>query len=278
MPNALKPLSLHLRFYNMRKYFYLVTFFLMPFILLSQEASKDKKAREKERIFFEGSIGVSVPIGQYMKDDTNSKKAGFAQPGYLIQVTCDWMGKKDFGLALQYTYQNNPIKSSAQTAILPERTFPLGSGSWSNHYILAGPVYYRELGKFTLNGKLLGGVMFAFSPLFNYTSPDSTLRTVKNYGSGFAYQVAFGCGYSLSSKVKIQLSLSFLGAIPTFKKKFGGEYLGKKPEIDPETGEPIKDPYTGLVIYYDVYAPWVLFDLKYVISTVNASVGIIFKL
>ncbi len=250
----------------------------MPVVLLGQESAKEKKVHEKQRIFLEGYLGVSVPIGQYLKDDTNSKKSGFAQTGYLVQITCDWMGNKDMGLAIQYTYQNNPILSSAKNAILPERVFPLGSGSWSNHYLMIGPVFYKEISKFTIDARLLGGVVFAFSPLFSYTSPDSTQKTVKNYGSGFAYQLAFGAGYSLTSRVIIKLNLSFLGAIPTFRKQFGGEYLGRKPELDPITGEPIKDPFTGLIIYHDVYAPVFKFDLKNSISTFNASIGIIFKL
>jgi len=240
----------------------------MPIALFSQTASKDKKPREPQRIYFEGSFGVSVPMGQYMKDDTNSKKSCFAQPGYLIQVTCGWMGKKDLGLAFQYTFQNNPILSYVKNAVLPERTFPLGSGSWSNHYLMIGPVYYKEIHKFTLDAKLLGGIIFAFSPLFNYTSPDSTLKTVKNYGSGFAFQFAFGGGYSISSRVKIKLNFGFLGAIPTFRKQYGGEYLETRT---------YKDQY-GVINTVDVFAPVVNLDLKNYISTFNASIGVIFKL
>jgi hypothetical protein len=277
LPNSLNPLSLFLRFRDMRNYFYLLLVMMIPAVLMGQEPSKDKKVREKQRIFLEGSLGVSTPLGSYMTDDRQDKKSGFARTGYLFQATCDWMGKKDLGLAIQYSYQHNPIASSAKNDTLPGRTFPLGTGSWSNHYIMIGPVYYKELNKFTLDVKLLGGVVLAFSPLFSYTSPDSTLKTVTNYGSGFSYQFAVGGGYSLSSRLRIKLDISFLGAIATFSKHFGGDYLETVPARDPETGEILRDEF-GRIIYVDVYSPLISLDLKNIISTFNASIGVIFKL
>jgi hypothetical protein len=262
----------------MRKNFYLLMILFLPIVLLGQETSKEKKVHAKERIFLDGSVGVSLPVAQYHNADTNSKKAGFAQTGFLFQVTFGWMGKKDLGLSIQYSYQSNPITSSVKNVTLPDRVAPVGSGGWSNHYILIGPIYYKEIGKFAVDAKLLGGVVFAFSPLFNYTSPDSTMRTVTNYGSGFAYEVAVGGGYNIASGVMLKLTVSFLGGIPTLRKQFGGEYLGKIPAKDPVTGEILIDPITGRPIYNDDYSPLVTLDLKNYLSALNISAGIIIKL
>lgn len=253
----------------MQKILPLILIVLMPLLMFGQAKSGDKKVHEKERFILEGSAGVSVPIGSYSTNDRFNKKSGFAQTGSLFQVTIDWMDKKDFGMALQYSYQYNPIQSSSVHDTLPGRTYPLGSGGWSNHYLMIGPVYYKEIKKFVIDAKVMGGLVFAFSPLFNYTSPDSLHTKVTSYGSGFAYEAAAGVGYRVSSNLQIKFDVSILGAIPTLHKQYGGEYLGT---VD------YRNPQTGAIEYISIYAPAVVLDLKNYISTFNASFGIIIKL
>lgn len=253
----------------MRNLVVMMMIFLLPYSVMAQETSSNKKPAEPNLFFLEGSFGVSTPVGSYLNAEPENKKSGFAKTGYLFQVTLDWMGKKDIGMAIQYSNQNNPIQSSLKYDTLPGRTYPMGSGSWSNHYFLIGPVYYKEIKKFVIDVKILGGVVLAFSPLFNYTSPDSLHRTVKGYGSGFAYEFAVDGGYSVSSRLQVKVGICFLGAFPTFHKQYGGEYMGTDTYVD---------PVTHAVEYVNVYAPAVLIDLKNYITTFNASVGVIIKL
>jgi hypothetical protein len=253
----------------MRNPFYLFLLLITPVIVLGQSSTSDTPETRTRRIFIEGSAGVSVPLGQYKKTDPKTNKSGFANTGFLAQITGDWMGKKDLGVALQYTFQSNPISSSSKNDTLPGRFFPLGTGSWTNHYLMLGPVYIKQIKKLTLNAKILGGIVFAVSPLFSYTSPDVNLETVKNYGTGVSFQFAFAAGYSVSSRVSLKLEAGYIGAFPAFKKEFGGEYLETRTVYNEETHK---------WETFDVYSPIVELDLKNYISTINASAGIIIRL
>ena len=238
-------------------------------LIFGQEKKNDKNEPEKEQLIFEGSAGVSLPFGTYAERNRENENAGFADPGFLIQFTGAWMGKYDLGLAIQYSFQRNPLISAAHNDTLEGRTYPIGPGNWSNHYALIGGVYNKQIKKFLVNVKLMGGLVFAFSPLFNYTSLDSLHKQTTGYGSGFAYQVAVAGGYSISPRWHLKLEASLLGGIPTFHKQYGGEYLYTATT---------RDPQTGAIRYYNVYAPAVLLDLKNYINTFNVSLGVVFKL
>jgi hypothetical protein len=265
----MKLLSLFFYSRSIMKSFLFLLISVIPLLVLGQDTIGDKISPKKERIFFEGSAGVSVPFGSYSKFDRMNKTAGFAGTGYLFQLTGTWMGKRDLGLAVQYSYQWNSLVSSAQDGTLVGRTYPIGGGGWSNHYLMLGGVYNKQIKNFMVNVKLMGGLVFAFSPLFNYTSIDSLHQKTTGYGSGFAYQVAVAGGYSISPRWHLKLEVGVLGGIPTFHKQYGGEFLRIDSYIDPQT---------HAINYYYVYAPAILLDLKNYINTFNASFGIIFKL
>jgi hypothetical protein len=254
---------------SMKKYQFLFLVLLVPVFLNGQTVQEEEQAVKKDRLSLEGSFGVSVPFGDYTKTDPESKNSGFARTGFLGQLTVEWVGKQNMGFGAQYTYQNNPVASSASHDTLVGRTFPLGTGSWSNHYVMIGPVYNGQFGKLSLDVKLMGGIVFAFSPLFSYTSLDSTHKTQTNYGTGFSYQVAAGAGYKVSSRIQVKLNLAYLGAIPTFRKQFGGEFIGF---------EQVYNESTGTWITNMVYAPVVTLDLKNYINTFNAMIGVVISL
>jgi hypothetical protein len=253
----------------MYKKFLFLVILLLPIISWGQTESKDNSAKGNDRYFLEGSVGVSVPFGEYMKSDPRDEHAGFATTGFLGQLTFNWHGKMPVGAAIQYTYQRNPLLASVQDDTLPGRVFPLGTGNWSNHYLMVGPAFFKQIQKFSIDVKVLGGIVFAFSPVFYYTSPDSTLSTVKNYGSGFSYEVAAGLGYSISKNLDLRFTLSYLGATATLRKQFGGDFLGYTQRYDETTGTWIIEP---------VYSPVVTLDLKNYINTFNATFGVVVKL
>ena len=62
----------------------------------------------------EFSGGYSMAMGNYNAVDTLDAKSGYATNGWQVQLTFDWMGKKDFGMAIQYTFQKNLLDKSTE--------------------------------------------------------------------------------------------------------------------------------------------------------------------
>jgi hypothetical protein len=243
----------------MEKVLIWVLILLMPSIGFAQKDTKEKKTAWKEGIYLDASAGVSFPIGNYANDDPKDDASGFAKPGFFIQANADWMGKNNFGLAFQVTYQNNSLKDTAKTIILEGSSLPMGSGNWSNIYIMAGPVFLKLVDKISIDAKLLGGFLVSTSPVFKTTDPETNMNA-GGTGTGFALGVNMGVGYAISKKVALKLSLGYIAGFPKIEKQYNATVIG----IDPLTGQYI-------------YSSPVDITRKRTLSTFNTGLGIIYK-
>jgi len=226
-----------------------------------------KRSKNGKNMDLEFSLGYSIALGDYGKYDKKSSKSGYSTNGWLAQLTFDWLGKRDLGLAFQYTYQRNPLLDTA-SYINPGGTgdtnFRLGPGAWSNHYLMAGPVYLHYFNRISLDIKVLAGVLFASSSHFNITDP-STLQTTSGNATGFAYQFSAGLGYKVSTHFTLKFNASYLGATPSIKKKF---YTYTQVEVvDPDTGD----------VYFINTFQGSETTINKVISTLNIGLGVIYK-
>jgi hypothetical protein len=114
-------------------------------VAYTQTSDVDPKVAKNRNMGLEASAGYSIALGTYAAFDQKNKKSGYATSGWLVQLTFDWMGKKDIGLALQYTFQQNPLKDAANLVYpngIPESA---GTGNWSNHYLMFGPVFMKTI-------------------------------------------------------------------------------------------------------------------------------------
>ena len=142
------------------------------------------------------------------------------------------MGKKDFGLAISYAYQRNPFKNAANE-VYPYSGHPndsLVSGTWSNHYLMLGPVFMKTIGKIHIDAKILGGVLVSSGANFYTPDPRDTMEYSynKNIATGFAYQVSAGVGYTFSKHIALKFNLSLLGGWPGINRQYGAQFLGYK--------------------------------------------------
>jgi hypothetical protein len=210
-------------------------------------------------------------MGDYGAVDKSNKKSGYATNGWQFQLTFDWMGTKDFGLAIQYTFQKNPLKDSAEF-IVPDgwTNGTLGTGSWSNHYLLAGPVFMKVFGKIHVDAKILGGVIVSSSSNFNTPNPtDSTgLKMDKNLGTGFAYEISAGVGYAFSPQIALKFNLSLMGGWPGKNRQYGSQLTGY---------EKYTDPVTGISYQRPVYSAPIEYEIKKVVFTLNPSLGLVYR-
>jgi hypothetical protein len=250
----------------------LVLFFIAVFATMSaQTPGTAPKVEKDHHMGLDVAVGYSLVMGSYAAYDNADKKSGYASGGYLVQVTFDWMGKKDFGMAFQYSYQHNPLKDTASHVLIDGlNNIPMGPGTWSNHYLMVGPVFMKSIGKLYLDAKIMGGVVLAFSPVFYTADPTDTLRLKysKNTGTGFAWQVSAAVGYNVSAHLSFKFSLGLMGGWPVGRKSYPAQLIGY---------EKVKDPITGIIYEQPVYSPQKEYEIKKVITTVNPSIGLVYR-
>ncbi len=230
----------------------------LPFLIFSQEAVKKADSATAGGIYLDASGGGAFPLGSYASGDVKSSISGFATTGFLAQVNLDWIGKDNYGLGLQYTFQHNALKSSVKEVTLPDMFQTVGTGSWSNHYLMAGLVVLKFFHKVYFEGKILAGVIISSSPIFKTVDPE-THNPSNNTGTGFAWGIQAGVGYAVSPRVTVKASL---------------EYLAGNPQIHHQSVQQTLDTVTGTIIYS---AP-INADTKRSISALLVKAGIVVKL
>ncbi len=244
----------------MRKVFLLSCFLFLQFLVFSQGVIKKTDSVPANRIFLDVSGGFTYPLGAYTNVNVNNSGAGFAAPGFLAQINLDWLGKNDFGLAVQYTFQRNPLNSSVKNDTLSGMSQPLGTGAWTNNYLMAGLVFMKFVHKLCIEGKALVGIVISSSPLFGtmdpvYKSLDS------NTGTGFAYGVQVGAGYAVSRHLTVKADIEYLFGSPAIHRQYGAQIIG----VDTTTGR-------------FIYSAPINYDTKLNVSSLFVKAGLIIKL
>ena len=166
--------------------------------------------------------GHFLPNGVFAKSDLENSGSGFAAQGFLGQVNLDWLGKNDFGLAVQYTFQRNPLKSSVKNDTLPGMTGPFGTGSWTSHYLLAGLVFMKFIHKVYFEGRALIGVVLSSSPIFNTIDPvykTQDLTQVKDLHIAFNWVE----GTAVSPRVSVKANIEYIVGNPAIHHQYGAQ-------------------------------------------------------
>jgi len=242
----------------MRTFSLLLIIFFLPFIGSPQIVTKTDSTN-KSKIYLDISFGSSIPMGYYARKDINFGGSGFATPGFLAQINLDWIGKSNSGLAIQYTYQKNDLISSIKNDTLKETYKAVGTGSWTNHYLMAGLVYLHSIDKVYVEGRALIGIVLSSSPLFNTVDPfDYTSST--NLGVGMAFSAQFGVGYKISPKVTVKANVEYTLANPQIHHQYGAQQS--------------YDSITKQIIY----SPPITVETKRTVSALLIKAGIVIKL
>lgn len=244
---------------------------MMNSVLFAQQKADSAVKPANVTRAFELSAGYSMVMGSYAALDKTNDKAGYASNGWHVQLNYSRVGRHNFGIALQYTYQNNPLNDSASN-IVPNgwSSGTLGPGSWSNHYLMLGPVFMKSYGKIVLDAKILGGAIVSSSD--NFTTPDPTdttgLDKDENLGFGFGYGISVGAGYAFSSHFMIKLNVNLTGGWPGINREYAAQYLGTRS---------YRDPVTGVISYKPFYSAPVEYDIKKVVTTFSPSLGLVYR-
>lgn len=236
----------------------------------AQGPAQDSTKAPSQHLGLEIASGYSMVMGKYKASDMQDETSGYATNGWQLKVTFDWMGRKDLGLAFQYAYQHNPMKDAANLVYPKGIGDSIGSGAWSNHYLLAGPVFMKMIRRLHVDARILGGVIVSSSPNFTTVDPYDTtgLKQDKNLGTGFAYQVSAGIGYAVSSHLVLKFDLNLMGGWPVKNKQYGARLIGY---------ETVKDPITGIEYSQPVYSAAATYEIKKIVTTLNPSLGLVFR-
>ena len=242
----------------MKRYFILFLALALSGSILAQTEPNQKQEKKLKGICLDASAGVSFPVGSsYTSTDKTDENAGYAGTGYFIQVNFDYPGKNPVGIGLQYTYQHNPILAFAEDIVMEgSDPNPIGSGSWSNHYLLFGPVLVKQVHKLLINARILVGAILSFSPVFRYYDP-VTRQTTKNMAYGFGYGFSAGVGYSVSKRVVLQMNISYLGGGPKLSKEYTSQVWDTTIN-------------TNVSLLTEI-------SIKKIVSTMNIGAGAVFK-
>jgi hypothetical protein len=241
----------------MKKIMLILFTLLIPLIGFAQTDTQEKKAKEKQSIYLDASVGASFPLGPYTKDDPKDDASCYAKPGYFIQANADWMGKNNFGLAFQLTYQNNSLSDVADTVYTYDTINPLGPGNWSNIYVMAGPVFLKQFKKLAIDAKVVGGFVISTSPVFKTINPETKLYE-GGTATGFALGMNIGVGYAISQRVALKITLGYSAGFP---------------KRDSQTANVIGIDTTG----HFIYSVPMDISIKKTISTFNTGLGVIYK-
>lgn len=243
----------------MNKSLFLACLFILPFLAFAQKMPvKKSDTASSGRIFLDVTAGLSLPLGSYASSDLAKEGSGFATPGFLGQVNLDWMGKDNFGLAIQYTFQHNSLKKSVIGERQKNLDYPIESGSWTNNYLLAGPVFLKFMQKLYIDVEALFGVLLSSSPIFNTTDPLYKTHST-NLGTSFAYGVQVGAGYAISRNVTVKADIEYIAGNPKIHRNYGAQWY-------------VND--TGAIIYL----PPLNVETKRNISTLMVKAGVVIKL
>jgi len=238
--------------------------------LIAQPSAEPVKSHKQNNFYLDLSGGYNIAIGRYAGSDKEKDFTGYASNGFFIQLSGTWLGKRDFGLTASYCYQQNPLRSNADTITPVGFQPPLGKHPWNNHYLMAGPAYMHHFGKWLLMVKVQAGGVLSFSSNFTMKIPtdmtdttgQTSLTISKGPGFGVAFQALAGVGYRITKNLTIDLTFSYLGANPSRTK----DYYAYVYEKDPETG------FYRLVYYGGEY------QIKKKISTFNIGIGLAYRL
>ena len=245
----------------MKNIFILILIVFVPFLSYSQESLKKADTAKASSLYLDFSVGLSQPLGSYSSVDLKNSDAGFATPGSVIQLNFDWLGKNNIGLGLEYAYQRNPLNSSVKNDTLSGSGKPnqaLGIGNWTNHYLMAGIAVIHFFDKVYVEGRALFGFVISSSPLFK--TMDAHQNVSANIGTGLAYGVQLGVGYSINPRVTVKANIEYLLGKPGINKQYEGEM--------------VLDTITGTLMPTSVQK----INTKLTVSSLLVKAGVVIKL
>ena len=160
----------------------------ISFSLFSQEEDFSKHS-------FSWSAGLSLPLGSFKDDAT---KTGFGwNLNYNYRFHKYWAASFEFGQAFNGIDENEMGVTSA--------------GAWSPSFLMSGFVLKLPSDKFTLNFRLMGGLMFVTTPeIFAYYTDGDYFLINETFTTAVPLKIGAGFEYSFNEKSALCVNVDFM--------------------------------------------------------------------
>ena len=193
---------------------------LLVFAIGLSSAAFSQKAfilsRQVKQGFLAVSGGGSLPVGKFASVSSVDKQAGFASPGFSLNVSAGYKVAGPLGLMVRAEQHRNAFDTNAMLKNLyrTETDFWVASpAQWTTTTFMAGPYYTMPLGRLSVDARLLAGQARATLPnTFMHGNFGTNVTTVENTG-GQSTALALGGGlalqYRLGTSLSVQLAADY---------------------------------------------------------------------
>ncbi len=177
------------------------------------------------------SGGAAIPVSDFASKSADNPSAGFANTGYLYDLTYVRFLNNGFGIAAMVRGQSNDMDVDAAIKTLDIDmtegvTVSSESKPWSNYSILAGVYNSYPMGKADkafFESRAMIGYMNVTSPEwstdFSIVDEVNYTLNVKEYkatAGAFTYLFGIGFRYNVGKKVFLYTNVDYQGAKPSF--------------------------------------------------------------
>ena len=179
--------------------------------VLSTAAQKNDIA-EGRRSYLAISAGLAVPIMCYASKDVNNPDAGFAKPGFSIDLGYAYRFNNTVGVTGSVFYMINKAGSGNVKAVS-------SPGSFRVLGLMAGPMLTANFSnRWAGDVKFLAGIAKTMTPELQYQ--DETLLN-RYSATAFTWGGTAGLRYDLNDHTFLNLQAGHINLKPQFKKKAG---------------------------------------------------------
>lgn len=175
--------------------------------------------------------GASIPLSDYAKSDFSNKASGFAKVGGNFNINFGYRINEYFsltgllnGCVNRYDYvklQDELYEVFSDD--LPDTKWVVESKSWGLGGLLVGATGTLPLvsNKFFIEGRVLGGFLYAYSPAIYITGKESGIEDKfidieQSSAPGWAIDIGAGFRYNRSRKQYFVLYADYMFAQPSF--------------------------------------------------------------
>lgn len=243
---------------------------ILPAVLTAQQPAASEVTASGRGMVLEFRGGYSLPLGAFASDDREKDNSGYAGGGWMAGASFSWLGKHGIGLGLSYSYLNNRMNHGVSLVYPNGVPDSIDPGSWSNHFVLAGPVFIKQIDRLHLEARLMGGFVVSAGSLYDTRNVGDTvmMKIDQNIATGFGLEIGAGVGYYLTDMLAIKFNLALMAGWTTMSREYPRVLLRYDETIDPNTGLPIVVP---------IYSGGGSFEVKKTITALEPTLGLVLR-
>ena len=169
------------------------------------------------------AVGRSVPMGDFASKDMSNRNSGFANAGYKIEINAGYHLVENLYANAKCFYSSYNCDASVFMNFFqkqnPEMTWRSNGMNWNLAGLMIGPAYIFNVSEhFTLEAKLLGGIMQSRSTGLTLTASDGSTFTEDDKSAlSFVNTISIGGIYPVKKAFNISGNIEYVNADPNFE-------------------------------------------------------------